>query len=59
VGWAFLKSQFFSNRVVGEWWWCYPTFSEEWGRGAIPRIQQSGHASRSGPEIKNRRISAM
>jgi len=34
--------------VVG----CFPTTSEEWGRGGIPRKSKWSHASSSGPEIK-------
>jgi len=33
-------------------WWCYPTPSEGWG-GDSMETQQSGHAPRSGPEVKN------
>jgi len=36
------------------WWWCYPPPSEGWGRDGTPwRPKQSGHALRSGPEVKN------
>jgi len=34
-------------------WWCYRTPSKGWGCEEIPQTKQSGHAPRSGSEIKN------
>jgi len=45
--------------LMNTWWWCHPTSSEGWGEWRNSKeIQHSGHAPRSGPEVKNGRSSA-